>query len=66
MGKKILLEHINVPGINTLEVYRKMGGYESVRKAVNEMTPDAVVEEVKAGLAKLVHRPKGGILTIGL
>ncbi len=39
MGKKILLEHINVPGINTLEVYRKMGGYESVRKAVNEMTP---------------------------
>lgn len=47
MGKKILLEHINVPGINTLEVYRKMGGYQSVRKAVNEMTPDAVVEEVK-------------------
>ena len=47
MGKKILLEHINVPGINTLEVYRKMGGYESVRKAVNEMTPDAIVEEVK-------------------
>lgn len=47
MGKKILLEHVAVPGINTLEVYRKMGGYESVRKALKEMTPDGVVEEVK-------------------
>jgi len=47
MGKKILLEHVAVPGIHTLEVYRKMGGYESVRKALKEMTPDAVVEEVK-------------------
>ena len=44
MGKKILLEHINVPGINTLEVYRKMGGYESVRKAVNEMVQDFLLE----------------------
>ena len=47
MGKKILLEHIDVPGINTLEVYRQKGGYESVRKALKEMTPDAIVEEVK-------------------
>ena len=47
MGKKILLEHIDVPGINTLEVYRSKGGYKSVEKALKEMTPDAVVEEVK-------------------
>ncbi|QYJ69249.1 NADH-quinone oxidoreductase subunit NuoF [Flavobacterium litorale] len=47
MGRKILLEHANVPGIKTYEVYRKMGGYASVEKALKGMTPDEVVEEVK-------------------
>jgi NADH-quinone oxidoreductase subunit F len=47
MGRKILLEHINVPGIQTFEVYRKHGGYASVEKALKTMTPDAVTEEVK-------------------
>ncbi|HMS29375.1 MAG TPA: NADH-quinone oxidoreductase subunit NuoF [Saprospiraceae bacterium] len=47
MSKKILLEHINEPGIQSFDVYRKIGGYRSVEKALREMTPDAVVEEVK-------------------
>jgi NADH-quinone oxidoreductase subunit F len=47
MSKKILLEHINVPGIETLAVYREKGGYASVEKALKTMTPDAIVEEVK-------------------
>jgi len=47
MAIKILTEHINVPGIETLEVYRKHGGYRSVEKALKTMTPDEVVEEVK-------------------
>lgn len=47
MGKKLLTEHFNVPGIDTLEVYRKHGGYASVEKALKTMNPDAVVEEVK-------------------
>lgn len=47
MGKKLLLEHINVPGIETLEVYRQTGGYASVEKALKTMTPNDVVEEVK-------------------
>jgi NADH-quinone oxidoreductase subunit F len=47
MGIKILTEHINVPGIETLEVYRKHGGYRSVEKALKTMTPEEVVEEVK-------------------
>jgi NADH-quinone oxidoreductase subunit F len=47
MSKKILLEHINVPGIETLEVYRLKGGYSSVEKALKTMTQDAIVEEVK-------------------
>src|SRR3979409_323244 len=47
MGRKLLLEHINVPGIDTFDVYRKQGGYASVEKALKTMTADAVVEEVK-------------------
>jgi NADH-quinone oxidoreductase subunit F len=47
MGKKLLLEHDNVPGIQGYEVYRSKGGYASVEKAIKNMTPDAVVEEVK-------------------
>src|SRR5688572_7834170 len=46
-GRKILLEHIDVPGIETLDVYRKHGGYSSVEKALKSMTPEAVMEEVK-------------------
>jgi NADH-quinone oxidoreductase subunit F len=47
MGRKLLLEHIEVPGINTFAVYRKQGGYASVEKALKTMAPDAVMEEVK-------------------
>ncbi|MDQ3141778.1 MAG: NADH-quinone oxidoreductase subunit NuoF [Bacteroidota bacterium] len=47
MGKQILLEHIKVPGIERFDVYRKMGGYESVQKAIKEMNPESVLEEVK-------------------
>jgi NADH-quinone oxidoreductase subunit F len=46
MGKQVLLEHINVPGIETFDVYRKHGGYAAVEKAL-KMTPDQVTEEVK-------------------
>lgn len=47
MGKKILLEHIHTPGIRTFDVYRQKGGYTAVEKALKNMSPDAVVEEVK-------------------
>ncbi|SDY50693.1 NADH-quinone oxidoreductase subunit NuoF [Hymenobacter psychrophilus] len=47
MGRKLLTEHINVEGIEKLDVYRKHGGYRSVEKALKTMTPDEVVEEVK-------------------
>jgi len=48
MGRKILLEHIDVPGIETYEVYRQKGGYRSVEKALKTMSPQNVVEEVQA------------------
>jgi NADH-quinone oxidoreductase subunit F len=47
MGRRLLLEHDNVPGIETFEVYRKHGGYRSVEKALKTMSPEQVVEEVK-------------------
>jgi len=47
MGRKILLEHIDVPGINTFDVYRSHQGFSSVEKALRTMAPDDVVEEVK-------------------
>lgn len=46
MGRKILLDKINIPGIKTYEVYRQNGGYASVEKAL-KMDPDAITEEVK-------------------
>jgi NADH-quinone oxidoreductase subunit F len=47
MARKLLLEHIDVSGINTFEVYRQKGGYRAVEKALKTLTPDEVVEEVK-------------------
>ena len=56
MATKILTEHINVPGIETFDVYRKQGGYTAVEKAVKTMTPEGIVEEVK----KAGVRGRGG------
>jgi NADH-quinone oxidoreductase subunit F len=47
MATKILTEHIDKPGIETFEVYRKHGGYAAVEKALKKMSPDEIVEEVK-------------------
>ena len=47
MSRKILLEHIDVPGIKTFDVYRKLGGYTAVEKALRAMSPEAITEEVK-------------------
>lgn len=44
---KLLLANAHVEGIRTYEVYRKNGGYQSVEKALQNLTPDEVTEEVK-------------------
>lgn len=48
MARKLLLEHINEPGIETFEVYRRTGGYRAVEKALKTLGPEGVLEEVKA------------------
>lgn len=47
MAKKILLEHIDQAGIQSMDTYLKNGGYQSVIKALKNLSPDQVVEEVK-------------------
>ncbi len=44
----ILLRHRDVPNIHLLDVYKKNGGFESLKKAVTTMQPKQVTEEVKA------------------
>ena len=47
MSRKLLLEKAGVPGIRGYEVYRRENGYQSVEKALKQMTPDQVTDEVK-------------------
>jgi len=47
MGRKLLLDKIHIPGIQSYEVYRQNGGYTAVEKALKNYSPDQIVEEVK-------------------
>ena len=51
----LLFDGIDEPGLNTLPVYERRGGYESLRKALN-MTP----EEVLANISDSGLRGRGG------
>ncbi len=44
----ILLRHRDIPGINQIDVYKKNGGFEAWKKAVNSMKPEDVTNVVKA------------------
>jgi NADH-quinone oxidoreductase subunit F len=48
MSEHILLRHQDIPGLNTLDVYRQNGGFEAYRKVVTSMQPDQVTDMVKA------------------
>src|SRR3984885_7539322 len=43
----LLFTDIDEPGLNTLEVYERRGGYQPLRKAL-AMTPEEVLEQLKA------------------
>ncbi len=47
MPERIVTKDIEVPGIDTLEVYRQYGGYEALAKALREYQPDELVEVIK-------------------
>jgi len=46
--EKVLLRNIGVEDSHTLAVYRSRGGYRAWDKILKEMSPDQVIEEVKA------------------
>ena len=48
MTQHILLRDLDIPDIGKLEVYVKHGGYGALRQALTAMTPDQVIDEVKA------------------
>jgi NADH-quinone oxidoreductase subunit F len=43
--RKILFDRIDEPGLNTLEVYERRGGYDSLRKALT-MSPEDVLSQI--------------------
>ncbi|HEY2768470.1 MAG TPA: NADH-quinone oxidoreductase subunit NuoF [Solirubrobacteraceae bacterium] len=47
MTEPLLFADIDEPGLNTLDVYARRGGYESLRKALTS-TPEAVLHELEA------------------
>jgi NADH-quinone oxidoreductase subunit F len=47
MSEKLLFYDIDEPGLNTLDVYQRRGGYEALRKAL-EMAPEDVLRELEA------------------
>ncbi len=55
MGRKLLIDKVNIEGIRFYDTYRKNGGYASVEKAF-KMSPGDIVEEEerKAGFAEEV------------
>jgi len=47
VDEKVLTQHFGLEGLYRIEVYRKKGGYKSAEKALKQMTPAAVLDEVK-------------------
>jgi NADH-quinone oxidoreductase subunit F len=48
MPDHILLRHRDIPDINTLDVYKKNGGFEAFEKVIKSMKPVEVIDIVKA------------------
>lgn len=52
----VILRHRDVKDIHKLDVYLANGGYDALKKVLNGMSPDEVIDEVK----KAVVRGRGG------
>jgi NADH-quinone oxidoreductase subunit F len=46
--ERILTRWLDIPELRRLEVYEAHGGYQALRKALFDMTPDQIINEVKA------------------
>jgi NADH-quinone oxidoreductase subunit F len=50
--REVLTKDILTPGLHELKTYERLGGYQALRKALKEMTPDQVSAEVKKSQLK--------------
>jgi NADH-quinone oxidoreductase subunit F len=50
------LRRVHLENSRSLEVYRRNGGYEAIKKVLDSMSPDDVINEVK----KSALRGRGG------
>ena len=48
MSPTILFKDIDESGLNTIDVYRRRGGYDALRKVLTSMTPAEVTDELMA------------------
>jgi NADH-quinone oxidoreductase subunit F len=44
---RVLLANIDEPGLHTLEVYERLGGYRALRKALLDMAPEVVLSQLE-------------------
>ena len=44
---RVLLDGIDEPGLNTIDVYERTGGYQAMRKALTQMDVDTILAELK-------------------
>ena len=72
MSEHILLRHRDIPDLNRLDVYLHHGGFKTFQRIVTAMTPQQVIDEVKAsglrgrGGAGFPTGLKWGLLTPGV
>jgi NADH-quinone oxidoreductase subunit F len=45
---RILFRNIDEPKLSSIETYRRLGGYQAIGKAFNEMSPEEVLNELEA------------------
>lgn len=46
--ERILTRWMDIPDLRRIEVYEAHDGYKSLRKALFELTPERIINEVKA------------------
>ena len=44
---RLLFRHVDEPGLNAIDTYRRLGGYESLTKAFTDMQPDVLLKELE-------------------
>jgi NADH-quinone oxidoreductase subunit F len=44
---RMLFRNVDEPGLNTIDVYKKLGGYETLERAYRQMEPEEVLEELE-------------------